>query len=136
MIHLVTVSSRKVCQKYYITVGSHGNTSLGSKWSLVHHSSVYPSNNFRIRQECSSLGQLGQQCVGGGAQVLKEVLKALKTSGDLRWDAQRPPQSPQNVPAVRTVKQQGQVLDGVIVEHLNTLTWTESEQNQQHGLKK
>lgn len=101
---------------------------LATIWSLVHNSPVYPNNNFRIRQERSSLGQLGKQCVGGGTQVLKEVLEALKMSDDLRWDTQRPPQSPQNVPVVSRVKQQGQVLDGVIVEYLNTLTWTESEQ--------
>lgn len=72
---------------------------------------MYPSNNFRIRQECGSLGQLGEQCVGGGAQILKEVLEALEMSDDLRWDTQRPPQSPQHVPVVSGVKQQGQVLD-------------------------
>ncbi|XP_078478589.1 LOW QUALITY PROTEIN: uncharacterized protein LOC144739520 [Lampetra planeri] len=49
---------------------------------IGHYSSVYPSNNFGLWQECSSLGQLGQQSVGGGAQVLKEILESLEmTSG-------------------------------------------------------
>lgn len=117
---------------------SHGNTSSGSEWSIVHHGSVYPSNNFRIREKGGSLGQLGQQCVGGGAQVLKEVLEALEMSDDLRRDTQRPPQSTQHVPVVSRVKKQGQVLDWVIVEHLHTVTWTEAEYeyNHQHEPKK
>ena len=106
---------------------SHGNASSGAKWSLVHHSPVYPSNDLRIRQERSGLGQLGQQCVGGGAQVLKQVLEASEMSDDLRRDPQRPAQSPQRLLVVHRVEEQGQVLDWVIVERLNTVTWTESE---------
>lgn len=106
----------------------NGNTSRGSKCSLVHHSSVYPGNNFGVRQERSSLSQLGQQRVGGGAQVLKEVLETLEMSDDLRRDTQRLSEPPQNLPVSSRVKQQGQVLDWVIIKHLDTLTWTESEQ--------
>lgn len=88
---------------------------------------MYPSNNFWIRQECSSLGKLGQLCVGGGTQVLKEVLETLEMCEDLRRDTQRPPQSHQHVPLVSRIQQQGQVLDRVIVQHLNSVTWTETE---------
>ena len=84
---------------------------------------MYPRSNFR--QEHSSPDQLGQQCVCGGARVLKEVLEASETSNDLRWDTQGAPRSPRNVPVVSGVVQQGQVLDRVVVERLNTVTWTE-----------
>lgn len=94
----------------------------------VHHSLVYLCYNFSIRQESSSLGQLWQQCVRGGAQVLEKVLEALEVSDDLRRDAQGLAESPQHGFVVSRVKQQGQILDWVIAEHLNALTWAEQVQ--------
>lgn len=74
-----------------------------------------------MRQEPGGRGQLGQERVSGGEQVLEQVLEVPEAGHDLRRDAHTLSQAPQCVTAVWGVEQQGQVLDRVVVQRVHGL---------------
>ena len=61
-------------------------------------------------------------------QVLEEILKASEMSSNLSQDTQRLPHSLQNILAGGGAEQQGHILDQVMVENPESLTWTDTGQ--------